>query len=107
MSECVSVKGWLSAFIPCTQSVVDAGSPSQRFFPCWCLELVPGEPFRHQPEDATLLVNALAVCCAKPDTLASSTDGEGIWVGDGSGQGLGLGSIDRVVRSVLLESPNI
>lgn len=60
----------------------------------------------HQPEDATLLVNTLAVCCAKPGTLASSTDGEGIWVGEGSGQGLGLGSIGRVVRSVLLESPN-
>lgn len=61
----------------------------------------------HQPEDATLLVNALAVCWAKPGTLASSTDGEGIWVGDGSGQGPELGSIDRVVGSVLLESPNV
>lgn len=59
----------------------------------------------HQPEDATLLVNTLAVCCAKPGTLASSTDV--YWIGDSSGQRLGLGSIGRVVRSVLLESPNV
>jgi hypothetical protein len=49
--------------------------------------LVFGSGSWRVPEDATLLVNVLAVYCVEPGTLASTPNGEGIPVGDSVGQG--------------------
>lgn len=74
-------------------------------FPAALSLLVFGASSWRVEEDATPLVNVLAVCCVEPGTLASSPDGEGILVGGSAGQGWVWAPLGRVVESLLLKCP--